>query len=79
MNRKKVAVLSLSAAALLVMGGGNAHAEEGPKYQNNTQVLSCLNLEVLDIPILSTANNNIDCSTNREVAQREHVASETQS
>lgn len=61
---KRTAAVSLSAAALMVVGAGAAQAHDEPKFQNNTQVLSCLDLEVLDIPIASAANNNIDCSSN---------------
>ncbi|MGD9486210.1 hypothetical protein WDH52_23730 [Streptomyces sp. TRM70308] len=74
MRRKEVAVLSLSAAALLLAGGGSAQAEEGPKFQNNTQILSCLSLEVLDIPIASASNNSVDCSVNRGIEARKEEA-----
>jgi hypothetical protein len=65
LRRKELAVLSLSAAALLMAGAGSAHADDEAKFQNKTQILSCLSLEVLDIPIASSANNNIDCSENQ--------------
>ena len=65
MRRKEFAVLSLSVAALLMAGAGSAQADDDVKYQNNNQILSCLSLEILDIPIASSANNNIDCSENR--------------
>ncbi|MEU1367842.1 hypothetical protein ABZ454_17105 [Streptomyces sp. NPDC005803] len=67
---KRIAAVSLSAAALMVAGAGAAQAHDEPKFQNNTQILSCLSLEVLDIPIASAANNNIDCSRN-------HVSEQT--
>ncbi|MFI2374288.1 hypothetical protein ACH5AO_04330 [Streptomyces sp. NPDC018964] len=76
MRRKEVAVLSLSAAALLMAGGGSAHAQDGPKFQNDNKIFSCTVLEVIDIPILSSANNNIDCSTNYNVEQKEYVSTE---
>ncbi|MFJ8693894.1 hypothetical protein [Streptomyces roseolilacinus] len=46
-----------------------AQAEEAPKFTNETQILSCFSLEVLDIPIASAANNNIDCSKNHRSVQ----------
>jgi hypothetical protein len=46
-------------------GAGSAHADDEVKFQNNSQILSCLSIEILDIPIASSANNNIDCSENR--------------
>jgi hypothetical protein len=79
LRRKEIAVLSLSAAALLMVGGGNAHAGEGPKFQNNTQILSCVTLEVLDIPIASAANNNVDCSMNSDTETHEWSAGEPHS
>lgn len=69
MFAKRIAAVSLSAAALMVAGAGAAQAHDEPKFQNNTQILSCLDLEVLDIPIASTANNNIDCSSNHTSEQ----------
>ncbi|MEV0121186.1 hypothetical protein AB0I16_06435 [Streptomyces sp. NPDC050703] len=75
MRRKEAAVLSLSAAALLMVGAGTAHAgDDEAKFQNNTQILSCLTLEVLDIPIASSANNNIDCSKNEYSGTYERMA-----
>ena len=71
MNLKQSATVSLSAAALLLGGAGIAQADDGPKFENNSQVLSCLTLEVLDIPIASSANNNIDCSENSEEEETE--------
>jgi hypothetical protein len=70
MRKKGFAALSLSAAALLTGGSsGVAQAEEAPKFTNETQILSCFSLEVLDIPIASAANNNIDCSKNHRSVQ----------
>ncbi|MFJ8696137.1 hypothetical protein [Streptomyces roseolilacinus] len=74
MRRKGMALLSLTAAALLVGGSsGTAHANEASKFDNDTQILSCLVLEVLDIPILSSANNSIDCSENHSYEKKEKV------
>jgi hypothetical protein len=55
LRRKEFAVLSLSVAALLMAGAGSAQADDDVKYQNNNQILSCLSLEILDIPIASSA------------------------
>ena len=68
---KRTSAVSLSAVALMMAGAGAAQADEEPKFQNNTQILSCLSVEVLDIPIASTANNNIDCSMNYESERTE--------
>ncbi|WP_228993427.1 hypothetical protein [Streptomyces sp. DH8] len=60
--------LACTFAALAVVGGaaGTAQAadDDTSKFDNSTQVLSCDVVEVIDIPILSAANNNIDCSKN---------------
>lgn len=77
MRRKAAAVLTLSAASLLMAGAGTAHADDEAKFQNNTQILSCLSLEVLDIPIASSANNNIDCSNNEYSRAYERVEKAT--
>ncbi|WP_436744562.1 hypothetical protein [Streptomyces radiopugnans] len=76
MELKRTAAVALSAAALLISGAGVSHADDEPKFQNNSQILSCLTLEVLDIPIASSANNNIDCSRNyKEEIKLESVES----
>ncbi|MGC9380825.1 hypothetical protein [Streptomyces sp. MH13] len=60
--------LACTVTALVMAGGaaGTAVAadDDTSKFENNSQILSCLPLEVIDIPILSSANNNIDCSEN---------------
>ncbi|MCP9987508.1 MULTISPECIES: hypothetical protein [Streptomyces] len=77
MRKKGFAALSLSAAALLTGGSGAlAHAEEAPKFSNDTQILSCFSLEILDIPVASAANNSIDCSKNHHSEQSRSVTYE---
>ncbi|MDT9685187.1 hypothetical protein RND61_24450 [Streptomyces sp. TRM76323] len=78
MSKKGFAALSLSAAALLTGGsGGLAHADEAPKFNNETQILSCFSLEILDIPIASAANNTVDCSKNYSSEKNQSVTYET--
>ncbi|GGQ06148.1 hypothetical protein [Streptomyces roseolilacinus] len=71
---KLKSALACTFAALAVAGGaaGTAQAadDDTTKFENNTQILSCDVVEVIDIPILSSANNNIDCSEN--VKEEEH-------
>lgn len=62
MKLKRTAAVALSAAALVVAGAGVSHAD--PKFQNNAQILPCVNLELINIPIASADINNLDCSTN---------------
>ncbi len=65
MKLSKTLITAVAAVAAVGFGAGVATADDGgSKFENNSQVLSCLNLEVVDIPILSAANNNIDCSEN---------------
>ncbi|GAA2385431.1 hypothetical protein GCM10010420_04890 [Streptomyces glaucosporus] len=66
MNLKRATAVSLSTVVLLLGGSGAAQADGGSKFNNDSKILSCFSLELLDIPILSSANNNIDCSTNIE-------------
>jgi hypothetical protein len=73
--------LACTLTALAVAGGAASTAsadDDSPKFVNNTQILSCDAIEVLDIPILSTANNNIDCSENtkEEKSTEVHVVDE---
>ncbi len=64
MKLQKTLVVSFTAALALMGGATGAYAGDDTKFQNNTQILSCDVVEVIDIPILSSANNNIDCSEN---------------
>ncbi|MET7642229.1 hypothetical protein ABZS83_00970 [Streptomyces sp. NPDC005426] len=66
MNIKKTMACTVVALAFAGAAAGTASAadHDSPKFENNTQVLSCDVVEVIDIPILSAANNNIDCSDN---------------
>ncbi|HEX5565461.1 MAG TPA: hypothetical protein VFY14_00715 [Streptomyces sp.] len=65
MNLKRTIAVSLSTAALVIGGAGLAQANDS-RVVNNTQILSCLNLELINIPILAADNNTFDCSTNIE-------------
>jgi hypothetical protein len=64
MNLKRTAAVTLSTAALLIGGAGVSHAGDGPKFQNNAQILPCANVELVNLPILSADINNLDCSVN---------------
>ncbi|WP_199185676.1 hypothetical protein [Streptomyces carminius] len=66
MKLQKSLVVSLTAAMAVAGGAAVAQAQNGAKFENNSQVLSCDVIEVIDLPILSAANNNIDCSENYE-------------
>ncbi|MFD1828502.1 MULTISPECIES: hypothetical protein [Streptomyces] len=66
MRLKQTAAVSLSAVVLTIGGAGTTHANEAPKFQNDTQILSCLNLRVGAITLLGADNDNIDCSRNHE-------------
>jgi hypothetical protein len=67
MPAARLAALSLCAVSMTALHGGIAQAHEEPRtFVNNTQILSCLNIEVLDLPIASVSQSNIDCSVHRE-------------
>ncbi|GGP96030.1 hypothetical protein [Streptomyces roseolilacinus] len=74
---KLKSALACTFAALAVAGGaaGTAQAadDDTTKFENDTQVLSCDVVEVIDIPIISAANNNIDCSENVKEEESESV------
>ncbi|MCP9944342.1 hypothetical protein LUX12_05325 [Streptomyces somaliensis] len=74
---KLKSALACTFAALAVAGGaaGTAQAadDDNTKFDNSSQVLSCDVIEVIDIPILSAANNNIDCSKNVKEEEHESV------
>ncbi|MDT9685188.1 hypothetical protein RND61_24455 [Streptomyces sp. TRM76323] len=69
--------LACTFAALAVAGGaaGTAQAadDDTSKIDNSTQVLSCDIVEVIDIPILSAANNTVDCSDTIKEEENESV------
>ncbi|MDG9692380.1 hypothetical protein ACH4NS_09300 [Streptomyces mutabilis] len=75
--------IACTVTALVMAGGaaGTAAAadDDTSKFENNSQVLSCDVVEVIDIPILSAANNNIDCSdNNKEEEDKElHIVDES--
>ncbi|GAA4020255.1 hypothetical protein GCM10022384_70930 [Streptomyces marokkonensis] len=63
----RLAILSLCAVPLAALQAGTAHAgEEDARFVNNTQILSCVNIEVLDLPIASVSGTTIDCSDHHE-------------
>ncbi|URM92481.1 hypothetical protein LUW75_23830 [Streptomyces sp. MRC013] len=74
--------LACTFAALAVAGGaaGTAQAadDDTSKFDSSSQVLSCDVIEVIDIPILSSADNNIDCSENvkEEESKSVHIVDE---
>ncbi|KFG73665.1 hypothetical protein [Streptomyces mutabilis] len=65
----RLAVLTLCAAPLAALQAGTAQATEEPaRFVNNTQILSCVNIEVLELPIASISGTTIDCSDHHEEA-----------
>ncbi|MEU0737934.1 hypothetical protein [Streptomyces sp. NPDC006134] len=75
MALKKALACSFTALALAGAAAGTAVAadDDTAKFQNNTQILSCDVVEVLDIPIASAANNNLDCSKNVKQSEKKEV------
>ncbi|HWU06603.1 MAG TPA: hypothetical protein VN520_09510 [Streptomyces sp.] len=73
MNLKKAVACTAVALAFAGAGAGSAQAadDDTSKFENNSQILSCDVVEVIDIPILSSANNNLDCSDNVEEEESE--------
>ncbi|MTE19417.1 hypothetical protein F0L17_09810 [Streptomyces sp. TRM43335] len=65
MKLKKTLAVSFTAAMLLAGGAASAHAGEA-KFSNDAQILPCPNLEVINLLILSSEANNLDCSRNYE-------------
>ncbi|MET9776785.1 hypothetical protein ABZ023_21390 [Streptomyces sp. NPDC006367] len=79
MALKKALACTLTALAMAggVASTASAADDDTSKFENNSQVLSCDVVEVIDIPILSSANNNIDCSENNKEEERElHIVDE---
>ncbi|MDG9692381.1 hypothetical protein ACH4NS_09305 [Streptomyces mutabilis] len=67
MSSTRLAILSLCAVSLTALQAGTAQAgEEKATFENNTQILSCVNIEVLDLPIASVSGTTIDCSDHHE-------------
>ncbi|MGC9380823.1 hypothetical protein [Streptomyces sp. MH13] len=74
MALKKALACTVTALVMAGAAAGTAAAadDDVSKFENDSQVLSCDVVEVIDIPILSSANNNIDCSeNNKEEDERE--------
>ncbi|MCZ9351435.1 hypothetical protein NGM36_16840 [Streptomyces mutabilis] len=69
--------IACTVTALVMAGGaaGTAAAadDDNAKFENNSQVLSCVNLEVINIPILASDNTNIDCSENNKEEEETKV------
>ncbi|CAL9568885.1 hypothetical protein SUDANB145_04780 [Streptomyces sp. enrichment culture] len=69
--------LACTFTALAMAGGAASTAvaadDDSVKFENNSQILSCDTVEVIDIPILSSANNNIDCSKNNKEEEKKEV------
>ncbi|MBT2410255.1 hypothetical protein J7I94_06740 [Streptomyces sp. ISL-12] len=69
--------LACTFTALAMAGGAASTAvaadDDSAKFENNSQVLSCDVIEVIDIPILSSANNNLDCSKNNKEEEEKEV------
>ncbi|MFJ8693893.1 hypothetical protein [Streptomyces roseolilacinus] len=74
---KLKSALACTFAALAVAGGAASTAQaaddDTTKFDNHTQVLSCDVVEVINIPIISADNNNIDCSENVKEEEHESV------
>ncbi|MFK0116865.1 hypothetical protein [Streptomyces sp. NPDC090994] len=69
--------LACTLTALTVAGGAASTAvaadDDSVKFQNNAQILSCDTVEVIKVPILSSANNNLDCSKNNKEEENKEV------
>lgn len=67
MMLKKTLAASFTALALAGIAAGTASADDGnsaAKFNNEENVLNCDSVRVIDVPILSANNDNIDCSRN---------------
>ncbi|MEV5881293.1 hypothetical protein AB0L74_00900 [Streptomyces sp. NPDC052020] len=65
----RLAFVSLCVLPLAALHSGTAQAHDETEqyavyYVNNTQILSCLNIQVLNVPITSLSQTSIDCSKN---------------
>ncbi|CQR64245.1 hypothetical protein [Streptomyces leeuwenhoekii] len=72
---KKALACTFAALALAggVAGSASAADNDTAKFDNDEQLLSCDTVEIIDIPILSSANNNIDCSENVKQEKKSEV------
>ncbi|KMS81437.1 hypothetical protein ACH49_02860 [Streptomyces leeuwenhoekii] len=72
---KKALACTFAALALAggVAGTASAADDDASKFSNDEKLLSCDTIEVIDIPILSSANNNIDCSKNVKQEKKSEV------
>ncbi|GHH79823.1 hypothetical protein GCM10018793_33380 [Streptomyces sulfonofaciens] len=70
MMLKKTLATSFTALALAGVAAGTASAQDDISNDNN--VLNCNSIRVIDVPILSAANDNIDCSRNVDIDVKGH-------
>ncbi|MFI2374287.1 hypothetical protein ACH5AO_04325 [Streptomyces sp. NPDC018964] len=68
------ALITTAATAMAIVGAGAGVAQAA--NDGDTLSESCKVTEVIDIPILSSANNNIDCSKSVEEETSLHVEDE---
>ncbi|MEV5881292.1 hypothetical protein AB0L74_00895 [Streptomyces sp. NPDC052020] len=76
MALKKALACTFTALALSGSAAGAAVAaddDDRAKFDNSAQILSCDTIEVIDIPIVSSANNNIDCSENEKKVEKTQI------
>ncbi|WP_447038312.1 hypothetical protein [Streptomyces sp. DSM 118878] len=75
MKLSKALIITAAAMAIVGAGAGASQAadDDTSKFDNGTQILSCDTIEVIDIPILSGANNSIDCSENSEEEEKTKI------
>ncbi|GAA2228337.1 hypothetical protein QWJ26_34185 [Streptomyces sp. CSDS2] len=73
MALKKALACTLTALAMAGGAASAASAADDDSFlrDNGTKIASCDTIEIIDIPILSSANNNIDCSKNYEEENKE--------
>ncbi|HCA86148.1 MAG TPA: hypothetical protein DEQ61_11980 [Streptomyces sp.] len=64
MKLKKTLVVAFTALALAGAATGGAYADDGDKFVQNNELLNCLDVEVIAVPVLSPAFQ--DCSDNEE-------------
>lgn len=72
---KKALACTFAALALAggVAGSASAAEDDTANFNNDEQLLSCNVVEIINIPILSADNNNIDCSDNVKEEKKSEV------
>ncbi|MFE9902501.1 hypothetical protein [Streptomyces achromogenes] len=75
MALKKALACTLTALAVAGGAASTASAADADDFlrDDNSQILSCDAVPVIDIPILSSHNQNIDCSKNYEEEKKELI------